>query len=108
MASRQTSPHAHCRSEIWSRATLEKAILRERRRLGTRLRLLREKKGLTQEEAAEAIGVHAKHVGRLEGGTGNPTISTLVAFALAYGVQLGALFESDAANTEGPRPARPR
>jgi transcriptional regulator with XRE-family HTH domain len=74
---------------------LEKAILRERARLGRRLRKVREGKGLTQEQAAEQIGIHPKHLGRVEGGTGNPTISTLIALSLAYGVRLPALFEDD-------------
>ncbi len=101
MASRDPSPHAHGRSEIWSRAALEKAILRERRRLGTRLRLLRERKGLTQEQAAEEIGIHPKHLGRIEGADGNPTISTLIALALAYGVNLASLFEPEAPEAHG-------
>jgi transcriptional regulator with XRE-family HTH domain len=99
---RTVSRHAHGRSEIWSRAALEKAILRERAHLGRRLRAVRERKGLTQEQAAEQIGIHPKHLGRVEGGTGNPTISTLIALALAYGVRLPALFEDDdAARSKG-------
>jgi transcriptional regulator with XRE-family HTH domain len=90
VASRPASPHAHGRSEIWVRSA---AILRERRRLGRRLRALRQRKGLSQEQAAEAIGIHPKHLGRIESGAGNPTISTLIALALAYGVRLAALVE---------------
>lgn len=48
---------------------------------------------MTQAEAAEAAGVHAVHVARVESGAANVTISTLIAFAAAYGVPVHALFE---------------
>ncbi len=95
MAQRSTSRHAHGRSEIWSRAALQKLILRERCEIGARVRALREKKGLTQEQAAELSGIHAKHVGRIESGGANVTISTLIALAAAYGVRLAVFFEDD-------------
>jgi len=92
---RPSSPHAHGRSEIWSRAALEKAIVRERSRFGRRVRAVRNRQGLTQEQAAEQIGIHPKHLARIEGGTVNPTLSTLIAMALAYRVKLATLFEDD-------------
>ncbi len=62
--------------------------------LAARLRELRAARGWTQEEAAEAIGLHAKQLQRMEGAKANPTLATLVAVAAAYGVDLGALFDS--------------
>lgn len=67
-------------------------IKRELKRLGTRLRELREQRGLTQEQAAELMGVHPKSMPRIEGGTANPTVATLVAASVAYKVPLRELF----------------
>jgi transcriptional regulator with XRE-family HTH domain len=62
------------------------------KRLGRRLRELRVERGLSQEEAADLIGLHAKSLPRIEGGTANPTVATLVAASVAYKVSLSALF----------------
>ncbi len=67
--------------------------MRERERLGKRLRELRTARKMTQAEAAEAAGVHTVHVARIESGAANITISTLVAFAVAYNVPVHAFFE---------------
>jgi transcriptional regulator with XRE-family HTH domain len=75
------------------RRALAIAAKRERRKLGARLRELRLARHMTQARAAEAVGVHPVHVARMESGAANPTITTLVAFALAYGVPLRALFD---------------
>jgi transcriptional regulator with XRE-family HTH domain len=66
--------------------------LREQRKFGERVRSLREKAGLTQEQAAERIGIHPKHLGRIEGGTVNVTFGTLIALAVAYQVSAEDLF----------------
>jgi DNA-binding XRE family transcriptional regulator len=87
------SPFAHGRSEIHERKALAQTIRRERRKLGSTLRALRLAQKLTQAAAAEAVGIHAVHIARLEAGTANPTISTLIALAVAYGVPLRALFD---------------
>lgn len=50
-------------------------------------------RGLSQESAAEAIGIHPKHIQRIERGVGNATVATLVAVAAAYKVTLPSLFE---------------
>lgn len=88
------SRHAHGRSEIWDRPGLQQAIERERKRLGTRLREIRTELELSQEGAAELIGIHAKHLQRVELGTANVTISTLIAIAIAYKVAMDSLFGS--------------
>jgi transcriptional regulator with XRE-family HTH domain len=62
------------------------------KRLGGRLRDLRVERGLSQEEAAEVMGIHPKSMPRLEGGTTNPTVATLVAASVAYKVPLRDLF----------------
>ncbi len=74
-------------------------IKRELKRLGKRLRELREERGLTQEQAAEMIGVHPKSMPRIEGGTANPTVATLVAASVAYKVPLRDLFPEEEQGT---------
>ena len=76
------------RSEIWDRKAVVATARRERTRIGARLRELRRALGLSQERASEKIGIHPKHLLRIEQGDANVTIGTLVAAALAYGVQL--------------------
>jgi len=71
---------------------VERAILRERERLGGVLRELRQKRNLSQEAAAEMIGIHSKHLQRVELGSANVTISTLVAIASAYRTSLACFF----------------
>ena len=71
------------------------AIKRTLMRLGRRLRELRESQGLTQEQAAELMGVHPKSMPRIEGGTANPTVATLVAASMAYKVPLRDLFPEE-------------
>jgi transcriptional regulator with XRE-family HTH domain len=58
-------------------------VLRE---LGQRLRSAREAAGLTQEEAAHKAGIDYKRWQRLEQGTVNPTIRTLIRVADALGI----------------------
>jgi len=60
-----------------------------------RLRELREERGFSQEHAAELMGIHPKSMPRIEGGTANPTLATLVAAAMAYDVPLRDLFPED-------------
>ena len=78
---------------MWARPAIKKAIERARKRLGLRLKAIREEKELTQEEAAERAAIHAKHLGVIEGGKANATFGTLVALAFAYEVSLSAFFE---------------
>lgn len=80
---------------MWERKPLVAAIEREKLRLGARLRALREERGLTQAAAAERAGLHAVQIARVEGGSANPTIATIVAMARAYEVELAVLFAAD-------------
>ena len=93
MPPRAAADRSHGPSEVWSRPALKRAIGVAQRRLGLRLRKLREERGLTQERAAEAAGLHPKYLGVIEGGKSNTTFATLVALAHAYRVSLSALFE---------------
>lgn len=75
------------------RPALVATIERAQRRLGLRLRQLREERELTQEQAAEIAGLHAKHLSVVENGAVNITFSSLAALAVAYKVSLSAFFE---------------
>lgn len=86
------TPTKRGRSEVWTRGPTARAIKRELRRIGERLRELRLARGLTQEQAAEAIGVHPKHMIKMEKGGANLTVATLVAASVAFKVPLRDLF----------------
>ncbi len=91
MAAPRKTKHAHGPSEVRTRPDVLAAADRELRLLGSRLRALREARGMTREAAAEAIGIHPVHVARLETGSSNVTFTTLVAVSMAFGVPLAAL-----------------
>jgi len=61
-------------------------------RLGKELRRLREKRNLSQDEAAERAGLHPNALSRIESGKQNVTMLTVASLALAYGVTIQALF----------------
>ena len=63
------------------------------KRVGKRLRSLREDAGLTQEEAASAAKLDPKHLQEIEHGRTNPTLASLVMLADAYSVSLAKLFD---------------
>ena len=92
MATSPPSRFAHGRSEYWNRPALARAIAKEQRQLGLRLRAIRENLGLTQQEAAERAGLHPVAIARLENGKQNATLATLVCLAAAYRVHLADLF----------------
>jgi transcriptional regulator with XRE-family HTH domain len=57
-----------------------------RRLIGQNVKRLREKKGLTQEQFAEASGFSQQYISSLERGRRNPTIITIHELAAALGV----------------------
>ena len=57
------------------------------------MRALREDRGLTQQEAAEAARLDDKHWGDLERGLSNTTVATLVAIGKALRVSVSDLLE---------------
>lgn len=70
-----------------------RALAEEQARLSVRVRGLRDERGLTQEEAAERIGLSVIQYGRLERAQANISLATLVAVAAAFRVKAGELFE---------------
>ncbi|WP_070971806.1 helix-turn-helix domain-containing protein [Vibrio sonorensis] len=53
---------------------------------------MRESAGLTQQQVAERMGTKEANISRLEKGTGNPTVKTLMKYAKACGCQLDLSF----------------
>jgi transcriptional regulator with XRE-family HTH domain len=80
------------RSEIWRHSPTRRAIERELRRLGGRLRALREGREWTLEQTAERASIHAVTLSRIETGQTNVTVATLVAISRAFGIELAELF----------------
>lgn len=63
----------------------------ELKKLGLRIKELRKKKQLTQEELSEASNMNGKHLSELERGLVNVTIQNLDKIAEALGVSLLSL-----------------
>lgn len=61
--------------------------------LAGNVRRLREKKGWTQEEAADAMEIATRHYQKIEAGDVNVTVATLVRVAKAFGIDIKSLFE---------------
>ncbi len=59
--------------------------------LGQKIRIIREALGTTQEKLAENAEISLKHLGEIERGRGNPTLSTMVALSKALNVSLSDL-----------------
>ena len=65
------------------------------RLLGQRIRELRKKRGLTQEELGDKAGINYKYLGSIERGLENPSFKHLVRIARAVNVELPELFDFD-------------
>ena len=65
-----------------------------RRRLAVGARSAREKRRLTQEDAAEVVGCSVQQIRRIERAKANATIDLIARLAAAYKVDLKVLFSS--------------
>ena len=61
--------------------------------MATKIKALRERRRLTQEQLAERAGVSRTYLARLETARQDPTLSTLEKLAKALGVKVGRLLE---------------
>lgn len=61
------------------------------RRIGHKIKTLREEKELSQERLAGLSGLHRTYISGLERGVRNPTITSLTKIARALGVPLDDL-----------------
>jgi transcriptional regulator with XRE-family HTH domain len=62
------------------------------RRIGERIRALRNAKGISQEAFAAACGLHRTHMSLLERGKVNLTVNTLHQITIALGIKLKDFF----------------
>jgi transcriptional regulator with XRE-family HTH domain len=62
------------------------------KQFGNRVKQLRLKAGLSQEELAFKAGVHRTYLGGIERGERNPSLKNIAALAQALGVTLADLF----------------
>lgn len=78
----------------------------KRRRLGERLRNIRQSRRMTQEELAEKVGLHPTHIAKMEAGDRSPSLATVERLATALGVQpsfvVGAMDEDSPSTTPQP------
>lgn len=61
--------------------------------LGARIRELRVNKGWSQEEFAAVCNLHRSHMGEIERGNANVTLSTLNILAQTLQISISALFK---------------
>jgi transcriptional regulator with XRE-family HTH domain len=77
--------------------------------VGARVRLIRRKRNLSQEQLAHQAGVTRVFMGEIERGETNPTVTTLLALAAALRVEVGEMFPPlegmIAATDAGPLPS---
>lgn len=81
-------------------------LLEVQRSIAANVRRWRARCGLTQEALAEAAELGPVHLRKVESGTENVTVATLVALADALEVKPGALLRK--ARLAEPKPGRPR
>lgn len=60
--------------------------------VGNRIRELRKKRRLSQEELADMAKIHTAHLGRIERGEENPTLETVEKIINALDVSVGEFF----------------
>lgn len=61
--------------------------------LGARIKELRKKEQMSQEQLAEKIGIDPKHLSRIEVGKGYPSLETLDNLSKVLNVEMKDLFE---------------
>lgn len=61
--------------------------------LGARIKELRKRSGLSQDQLAEKVGIEAKYLSRIEVGKRQPSIETLEHIADALQVEMKELFD---------------
>jgi transcriptional regulator with XRE-family HTH domain len=63
------------------------------KKLGARIRELRVKRGWSQEEFAANCNLHRSHMGEIERGNANITLSTLLVITFKLQITVSALFQ---------------
>ena len=78
-----------------STKTLDPRVAEAQKRLGKRIRALREARGYTQDKLSSLAGFTQKYLGEVERGAGNITIELLTKLADALGVPLSVVLETE-------------
>lgn len=60
--------------------------------IGVRIKELRNKRGLTQEQLAEMMGINPKYISSIERGKENPTLDIFIKLSETMDVSIGNLF----------------
>ena len=60
--------------------------------IGSRIREIRNKKGITQDQLAERVGISSKYLSSIERGKENPTLSTILKLARSLDVMPAEFF----------------
>lgn len=63
-----------------------------KKKIGTRIKHLRNAKGLSQEKLAETSGLNPKYLSSIERGRENPTLDTFIKLAQALNIDIFELF----------------
>jgi len=69
-----------------------------KQQFGKRLKALRRKRGMTQEQLADAVGLTVESISNIERGIHAPKFDNLEKLALILDVQVISLFEFDLIN----------
>lgn len=64
-----------------------------KKEIGQRIRSLRKRRGMTQEEMADNCGLHWTYIGGLERGERNPTLTTMQKIAGGLGISVQDLLD---------------
>lgn len=60
--------------------------------IGARIKEIRTKKGITQEQLSERMEINPKYLSSIERGKENPTLNTLINLAESLEVDIGEIF----------------
>jgi transcriptional regulator with XRE-family HTH domain len=63
------------------------------KKLGERIKALREKKGVSQQELASLCDFEKSNMSRIEAGRTNPTVSTLLKISYALNINITVLVD---------------
>ncbi len=64
-------------------------------RFGEKLRILRQRQGLSQEQLGEMLGVHQTHVGRIERGGKTPNATMILKISRIFNVSADVLMKDE-------------
>ena len=67
-------------------------ILDLKEMIGSRIQEIRNKKGITQDQLSEKVGISSKYLSSIERGKENPTLNTILKLAQSLDVKLDEFF----------------